>query len=84
MSATTITINIDESPWRDVDVKKVLNGTVIRVGRLPHGMVSGASSVAVLITLDDGRQVIGEISLAHFDMAAAAFRGAEQRVRESN
>lgn len=78
---TVITIDVEKDPWTDLERLKAVRGDIERVGRLPRGMQSGKSSVAVMIRTDDGRHVIGEISLEHFKLAAAAFEGAEQRDR---
>lgn len=46
----------------------------IQVARLPGGMVSGKSSVAIRIDLPDGRVVVAETSLALFLGAARVFQ----------
>ena len=46
--------------------------TLHRIGVIPHGMRSGRPSVALLATLDDGRQVFIETSWRNFALAAVA------------
>ena len=50
--------------------------------RLPSGMKSGRSSVAVICDLPGGKKLFAELSMANFEGVGAAFRGAEQRAKE--
>ncbi len=45
----------------------------ITVGALAAGMTSGKPSVAILLTLPDGKTVFAETSMALFHAAARAF-----------
>ena len=47
-------------------------GTLRRIGVIPHGMTSGRPSAALLIVLDDGRQVFAETSWRNLAVAAVA------------
>lgn len=53
-----------DGAWTDMAGKKVMRTTGLRMGVLPHGMQSGAPSVAIRIDLPDGQIVIAETSLA--------------------
>lgn len=75
MSAITITLNLDEAPWKDLQRADLVHVTSpIRVGALPGGMSSGKASVAIAAVMPDGRPVILEVSLDHFLAAAAALQ----------
>lgn len=81
MPQLTITVNIDETPWEDIAEKRgtdqmieAMGGVPIRIGALPRGMASGATAVAIMIELPDGRVVLTETSLALFLMAAQALK----------
>lgn len=50
--------------------------------RIPQGMKSGKSSVAIVCDLPGGKYLFLEVSMANFEAVAAAFRGAEQRALE--
>lgn len=69
---------------------QVVEADIAALGRMPQGMTSGASSVAFIAKLreplrkEDGTYIThiwAETSLAIFQTADAAFRGAEQRQR---
>jgi len=79
MSSLQIVPNIDLNPWTDLKetVKQGRDGTVERIGRLPRGMESGASSIALVIKLNDGSYVIGQMSLKQFNLAHQAINVAE-------
>ncbi len=72
--------------WSDL-AQKAANGQLVHVNgtggiglaRLPRGMVSGKSSVTIRIDHPDGQVTIGEVSMAHFLLAADMFRAAEER-----
>lgn len=55
------------------ELRGALKGEVEKVAALPEGMTSGATSVGMAIRLGSGRYVFAEMSLAHFQLAAAAF-----------
>lgn len=57
-----------------------LHGTTenLSIARLPAGMQSGASSVAIRINTPDGRIVVAEVSMKLFQAVAQAFAAADQ------
>lgn len=75
-----VNLNMELEPWSDllegVQAGRTRMGDWTRVGILPAGMESGRASVAIVVTLDDGSQVIGQTSLRNFLMAAAAISAA--------
>jgi hypothetical protein len=76
----TMSVTLDGDDAWDLKDREIIHVTSpISVARLHGGMQSGKSSVAIRIDLPDGRVVIAETSLACWDAATAAFRGAEQR-----
>lgn len=90
MNAVDIVLDIDQTPplagYDPKNVVHVKSGEsghkMVRFCRVPRGMQSGKSSVAIIAPLADGRHVFIEISMANFEGIAAAFRGAEQRATE--
>lgn len=50
--------------------------------RIPNGMRSGKSSIAIVCDLPGGKYLFLEVSMANFEMIAAAFRGAEERSKQ--
>jgi len=55
----------------------------VQIVRVPRGMTSGKSSVAILASNEEGAgkpQVMIEISMAHFLEAARAFKSCERSV----
>lgn len=50
----------------------------LSIARLPAGMQSGASSVAIRVNTPDGRIVVVEVSMKLFQAAAQAFAAADQ------
>jgi hypothetical protein len=56
----------------------------VRMGRLPAGMESGASSVAILATLPTGHVVMVETSWANFEIAFAAMNAREKMDNSEN
>jgi hypothetical protein len=75
VSAIGITLNLDETPWTDIQRADLVHITdPIRVGALPGGMSSGKASVAIAAFLPDGRPMVIELSLDHFLAAADALR----------
>lgn len=53
------------------------SGAGLAIARLPRGMASGRSSVAIRVDLPDGRVVVAETSMALFLACAGAFKAAE-------
>jgi hypothetical protein len=78
MSHLIVTLDVDREPWADLQDLGLEHGQVERVGRLTAGMQSGKSSVAVVIRLDNGNAVIGEVSMDHFLAAAGAMNARER------
>jgi hypothetical protein len=72
-----------EGCWTDLQSKPAdtvtwLNsGAELAVARLPKGMASGSSSVAIRIDLPDGRVVVVETSMKLFLSAAQVFAVSE-------
>lgn len=71
--------------WPDLKTRfdQIIPAYVTSVCRLPKGMVSGKSSVAIRVDLPDGRVVIAQTSLAILAGVNAIFAGAEQRQAEA-
>lgn len=80
MTHLDITLDLSLHPWADCRHLKQL-GTVARIGRLPGGTDSGKSTVTVLVTMPDGKQVMAQTTMALFLAAAQALRGADERGR---
>lgn len=81
----SLTVHTDgENCWPDLaghvdDPTKVVHliDVPVAVARLPGGMASGASRVAIRLPLPDGRALILETSLALFVAAGKSLEGAE-------
>jgi len=54
MIPLTVTVNCEKTPWEDLREDCPQLGFISRIGRLPRGTVSGASSVTVLVEMPDG------------------------------
>ena len=65
--------------WPDMKDLFYHTGKKIEVARLPKGMASGKSSVAIRIDTEDGQVVWSETSLDLFLAAAKIFIAAEER-----
>lgn len=74
MTSIDIRPNLDTAPLEDVltSPAQALHGTVTLLGLLPNGTSGGKASVAMVITLDDGKQVIAETTWRVFNSAARA------------
>lgn len=83
MIPITITPNIDQAPWTDLKHVPQM-GTITRIGRLPHGTKSGASTVTVCIEMPDGTQVLAQTTLALFLAAARAIEAREAQENQGN
>lgn len=74
-----MTINLQgDNCWPDLQDKGFITADKnkpIQLATLPAGMVSGKPSVSIRMDLPDGTTVIGETSVALFQMAAAAMKG---------
>jgi hypothetical protein len=55
------------------ELRYATRGEVTKVAALPAGMESGATSVGMAIQIKGVGYVFAEMSLAHFQLAAAAF-----------
>ena len=80
MTTLDITPNLGAAPWTDLRYVKPL-GRISRVGRLPGGTQGGKSTVAILVTMPDGQQVLAETTLALFTGAARALQAADSAER---
>jgi hypothetical protein len=49
--------------------------------RIPKGTIEGNSSVAIVCDLPDGKYLFLEVTMSNFEMVAAAFKGAEERMK---
>jgi hypothetical protein len=83
MIPLTITPDIAQAPWADLAHVKQL-GQITRIGRLPHGCTSGASSIAIVIKFPDGTEVMAQTTMALFLAAARAFKATEDEMSGSN
>jgi hypothetical protein len=85
MISINILTNADQTPpLQGKDPAKCVHiKEGVTIARMPRGMASGASSVSITCNLPDGKHLLLEMSLALFEGAAAAFRGAEQRDKEN-
>jgi hypothetical protein len=83
MQILGVIMNIDESRIPGFDPK---NAVAIHDGinfvRIPKGTQDGNSTVAIVAPLGDGRFTFIEVTMNNFLIAAAGFRGAEERQRE--
>lgn len=65
---TTITLHYGDGMLAGADLDRLIHlgndAPPIRLGMLPDGMSSGKPSVAIAITLEDGRVVLAETSYA--------------------
>lgn len=81
-----ITLDLEVNPWRDLKGKTKDEdlAKVTRIGRLPKGMDSGKSSIAIVIKTEDGREFVAETSLALFLAAARAIKACEDEMNGEN
>ena len=70
MTPLTVTMNIDDDPW--VDLQGARAGQLLRVGGIPLGTNHGNAAVALAIQLEDGSWVIAQTTLRLFYNAARA------------
>lgn len=66
----TITPDIEQAPW--TDLTEVIPGKLARIGLLRNGTEGGRASIALLIQLDDGSQVVAETTWRLFNASARA------------
>ena len=86
MIPLSITPDLDKAPWTDLKGKGAEPGVgrIARVGRLTKGCESGASAVAIVIEMEDGRRFIAQTTMALFLSAARAFKAIEEEMSGSN
>jgi len=77
MIPLTITPNVDESPWKDLNGECQELGAIERIGRLPRGTESGKSTVTILIKMPDGKRYMAQTTLALLRMAMTAIETRE-------
>jgi hypothetical protein len=63
--------DIERSPWSDLG-QDIPDGRIERVGLLRNGTSGGRAVVAIVITLPDGRRVLGQTTWRLFNSAARA------------
>ena len=86
-----ISLNIHaqgDACWEDLQSRSeqltwLNSGADLAIARLPRGMASGRSSVAIRVDLPDGRVVVAETSMALFLACAGAFKAAEEAEQPS-
>ena len=79
MNAITIITDVDTNPpLKGVPLDKTVRIQAgIKVCRIPGGMDSGKSCVAITAPLPDGRHVMLEISMTNFQAAAHILKTAD-------
>ena len=86
MNSISVILDVDKSPplkGRPADqTHRVSEG--ISITRIPGGMASGRSAVAVTAVLPDGKAVMLEMSMANFLAAAQAFKTVEEAGQVGN
>lgn len=70
MTPLSVTMDIDQSPWRDID--GAASGVLQRVAGIPRGTAHGNAAVALAVQLEDGSWVIAQTTLRLFNSAARA------------
>lgn len=71
MALLSISLDIEQNPWTDLRPSTPA-GALDRIGLLRHGTKDGKASVAVVVSLPDGRKVVGETTWALLRNAVAA------------
>ena len=72
MTPLTVTMDIDETPWRDLDGSA--NGVLQRICGIPRGTAHGNAAIGMAIQLESGEWVIAQTTLRLFLTAARALR----------
>jgi len=75
-----VTPNLEIDPWHDLDPTTFLgydptvgqSARITRVGMVPNGTTQGRATVALVITLPDGRTVLAETTWRLFQGIALA------------
>lgn len=83
MIPLTITPDIEQAPWADLAHVKQL-GQITRIGRLPRGCTSGASTISIAVKLPDGTDVMAQTTMALFLAAARALKAREDEMSGAN
>lgn len=72
MTSLSITPNLEENPWTDLDPSQLphntggLSAQITRAGIMPRGTMAGLSTVMMEIQLPSGERVIAETTLRLF------------------
>jgi hypothetical protein len=72
MTPLSIALDLDRSPWTDLQSADPKVGTLSRVGLLRNGTANGKASVALVITMPDGSTVFAQTTWALLRTAFAA------------
>lgn len=76
----TIDVRLEgDNAWPDLEDKRVEQGSHLAIARLPEGMTSGATALALRIDLTDGSAVVVHTSMNAWRAATVALEGAERR-----
>lgn len=62
-----VTTDVEQEPWTHLDPVAV--GHVSHIGLLRHGTSEGRAAVALVVTTEDGQQIVGQTTWALFDWA---------------
>jgi hypothetical protein len=70
----SITMNLDEAPWRDLDGTPDEDcGIIERIGLLPNGTTEGKAIAAVVIRFADGTHAVGQVKWGMLKAAVHSF-----------
>jgi len=72
MTPLSVTPDVEQAPWSDLHLRPGDDGVLARIGLLRHGTVGGKASVAVVVDMPDGTQIIGQTTWALLRTAYAA------------
>lgn len=64
MIPLSISTDLDRSPWTDLQSADPVVGMLTRIGVLRHGTVGGKATVALVVTMPDGEQVLAQTTWA--------------------
>lgn len=84
MNVVNIYTDIDAMPKTGRDPRNAVKINGCDFIRIPKGTTSGNSSVAIVCDLPGGKYLFLEVTMANFEGVAAAFRGAEERMKETD
>jgi hypothetical protein len=71
MTPLDIRPDIEQKPWTDIP-RDAPQGMLTRIGLLRHGTSEGRASVAMVVTLDDGTQVVAQTTWRLMNAAVRA------------